>query len=93
MAQLLFENRNASFNYDFWSHYDAESDCAEWAYRIAVIHFADSIMVIANYYGGDQPFVEDITLDKDASRLRNALTIYFRDFVCSKEAWVKTDIA
>ena len=74
--------------FDFCETYNEETEEAEWHHRIEKIRFADSIMVIANYYGGSAPFMYDLTEDTDTSELEAALRHHLTDQIGIPDLWV-----
>lgn len=87
-AKFLFDNRETLPSMDIHCIYDEESQEVEWHYKIAVLNFADNLMVVASYYGGGTVFVMDITDDCDSSALECGLSSYLRDEGFSGDVYV-----
>lgn len=82
LAEHLFKNKDTLPEVEF----SGEKD--EWNYAIAVVNFADTYMVIGNYYGGGSPFCYDLKEDEDSSELAEAISAWFSDVGCSKTVYL-----
>ncbi|MBQ8563236.1 MAG: hypothetical protein IJ443_05035, partial [Firmicutes bacterium] len=88
-AQMVFNSRETKESFSIYAEYDPESDTAQWAYEIRVTDFADSTMVIGNYWGGGQPFCDDITDDSDCSGLESLLKRWLDEAGFGETVWLK----
>lgn len=84
LAELLFKEVEKLPYFDFYIARDSFGAC-QWAYRLEVVKFADSFLVIGNYYGGGSPFCMDITLDDDSSALNSCLKYWLTENECDSE--------
>jgi len=67
LAKTLFDMKEKLPTVEFFLNKSGD-DC-EYGCKVAVIAFADTVMVIGNYFGGGSPFVYDFDDDKDESGL------------------------
>lgn len=89
LAELVYNSRHTNESFSFYAEYDAENNTAQWAYEIRVVQFADSLIVIGNYWGGGSPFCDDITDDSDSSGLESLLKIWMDNTDCGETVWLK----
>ena len=101
MAKFLFANASANPIIEFFAEYDEEDEDARGAYKASVIKYADSNIVLINYFGGGELFACDITIDENEEELVTALEKYFStqsfgEFVWTEDfisdAWVDVNV-
>ena len=90
VADKLWANKDLPcYSFDFYCNYNRETEEKEWAYKAAVVRFADAQMVLINYYGGGAGFVYDIDEDGDSSGLACCLQNYFIHQGLEESVWVE----
>lgn len=77
MAKFLFANASANPIIEFYAEYDEEDEDTRGAYKASVIKYADSTIVLINYYGGGELFAYDITIDENEAELLAEMEKYF----------------
>ena len=93
MAQFLFANASANPIIEFFAEYDEEDEDARGAYKASVIKYADSTIVLINYYGGGELFACDITIDENEAELVTALEKYFSTQSFGEFVWAEDFIS
>ncbi len=88
LAGYLFERKDKLPTVVFYAEYSKETGEKQWGYSVSVIDYADSKMVIGNYFGGGQPFCHDITDDVDASALEECLELWMSSVGCGDEVYL-----
>ena len=81
VSELLFKEKERLPHFSYYLS-KAGEDEYEWAFEIGVLKFADSYLVIGNYYGGGSPFCCDITDDSDESALFELFDSYLKNIGC-----------
>ena len=82
LADHLFKNKDTLPTVEFSAGVD------EWNYAIGVIEFADTYMVVGNYYGGGSPMCYDLKDDFDSSELAAAISAWFSEVGCGEEVYL-----
>ena len=96
LAEHLFKNRDTLPEVEFSADSDDltfEKDGVSvsakgWNFAIAVLNFADTYMVIGNYFGGGSPFCYDLDDDKDSSELADAISAWFSVVGCGETVYL-----
>lgn len=88
-ARKVFNLRHSDASIEFYCEYNKEDDEGTGAHKIQVIRFADSDMVIANYYGGGSPFCCDITGEADSGMLEEHLSKWLNEHDFGNMIWVE----
>lgn len=88
-AEKVFQNReNDGYGIDFYCNYNPETGEKEWGYRAGVVRFADTFMVLVNYYGGGACFVDDIE-DGDFDGFAYCLQRYLAEQGFEGSVWLE----
>ena len=89
MATFLFVNATKRPVVEFYAEYDEVDDDTQGAYKASVIRYADSDIVLINYYGGGELFAYDITIDENEAELLAELEKYFATQSFGKFVWLE----
>jgi hypothetical protein len=89
MAEFLFTKASKKPVIEFYAEYDEEIDETKGAYKASVIRYADSVIVLINYYGGGELFAYDITVDENEAKLLAELEKYFSTQSFGEFVWIE----
>lgn len=93
MAKFLFTKASKKPVIEFYAEYDEEIDETKGAYKASVIRYADSVIVLINYYGGGELFAYDITIDENEASLLAELEKYFSTQSFGEFVWAEDFIS
>lgn len=93
MAKFLFTKASKKPVIEFYAEYDEEIDETKGAYKASVIRYADSVIILINYYGGGELFAYDITIDENEASLLAELEKYFSTQSFGEFVWAEDFIS
>lgn len=88
-AKFLYEICQVGDSVTIYEDFNPEGNDPSFAYELQKIQFADSDMIIGNYWGGGSPFVDDITGDPDSTGLEAVLNLWFDEHEFTETIWVE----
>lgn len=84
VAEILFKEKERLPHFEFYLS-KTEGGDFEYGCDIGVIKFADSLLVIGNYFGGGCPLCCDLTGDDDSSALEESMENWLKELDCDKD--------